>query len=122
MERGCGKLLSRTRILLEADHGAGGSGWGDATIATVLDIHVHTVHRIRRQVVTDGLPATLAPKRPDRVYARAFDGRQEAHLTALAYSVPPAGHARWSLRLLADKVVRLDVVDAISYETVRRTL
>ena len=94
------RMLTRARILLKADQGEGGPGW----------------------FVTEGLAATLARKRPDRVYERALDGRQEAHLVALACSVPPDGQARWSLRLLADELVRLEVAEAVSHETVRQTL
>ena len=81
-----------------------------------------TVQRIRRQFVEEGLAAALARKRPDRVYERRLDGRREAHLVALACSAPAAGQARWSLRLLADELVRLEVVEAVSHETVRRAL
>ncbi len=116
------RMLTRARILLKADHGEGGPGWADAAIAGALEVHPGTVQRVRRQFVAEGLAATLARKRPDRVYARALDGRQEAHLIAVACATPPAGQARWSLRLLADELVRLEVVDAVSYETVRRTL
>ncbi len=115
------RMLTRARVLLKADHGEGGPGWSDAAIAQALDLHPGTVQRIRRQFVTDGLTPTLARKRPDRVYARTLDGRQEAQLIARACSAAPDGQARWSLRLLADEIVRLEVVDAISYETVRRT-
>ena len=69
-----------------------------------------------------GLAATLERKRPDRIYERTLDGRGEASLVALACAVPPDGQAQWSLRLLADELVRLEVVETISYETVRRTL
>ena len=116
------RMLTRARILLKADHGAGGPGWSDAAIAGALDVHPATVQRIRRQFVAEGLPATLARKRPDRVYERALDGRQEAHLVALACAEAPAGRARWSLRLLADELVRLEVVEAVSHETVRQAL
>lgn len=116
------RLLTRARVLLKADHGDGGTGWSDAAIAGALDLHAQTVQRIRRQFVTEGVSPTLERKRPDRVYERALDGRQEAHLIAIACSAPPDGQARWSLRLLADEVVRLEVVDAVSHETVRRTL
>ena len=116
------RLLTRARVLLKADHGEGGPGWSDAAIAGALDLHPATVQRIRRQFVTEGPSATLQRKRPDRVYARALDGRQEAHLVALACSTPPEGQARWSLRLLADELVRLEVVETVSHETVRRTL
>ena len=116
------RLLTRARILLKADHGGGGPGWSAAAVAGALDVNPSTVLRVRKQFVTDGLAATLARKRPDRVYERALDGRQEAHLIALACSTPPAGQARWSLRLLADELVRLEVVEMVSHETVRQTL
>ncbi len=116
------RTLTRARVLLEADHGEGGPDWADATVAGTLDLHPGTVQRIRRRFVEAGLAATLERKRPDRVYERALDGRQEAHLVALACAEAPAGHARWSLRLLAGELVRLEVVDAVSHETVRRTL
>ena len=115
-------MLTRARILLKADHGEGGPGWSDAAIAGALDVDPSTVLRVRRRFVAEGLAATLARERPDRVYERRLDGRQEAHLVALACSAPPAGHARWTLRLLAGELVRLEVVEAVSHETVRRTL
>jgi hypothetical protein len=77
---------------------------------------------VRRQFVTDGAEATLERKRPDRVYERALDGEQEATLIALACAETPEGVDRWSLRLLADELVRLEVVATISHETVRQTL
>ncbi len=116
------RTITRARILLKADHGEGGPGWADAAVAGALDVHPGTVQRVRRQFVAEGLEATLARKRPDRAYERALDGRREAHLVALACGEPPDGHARWSLRLLADELVRLEVVEAVSHETVRRTL
>ncbi len=116
------RMLTRARILLKANHGEGGPGWSDAAIAGALDINLSTVLRVRRQFVTEGLAATLTRKRPDRVYARALNGEQEAHLIAVACSEPPVGQARWSLRLLADELVRLEVVEAVSHETVRQTL
>ena len=116
------RMLTRARLLLKADHGEGGPGWSDAAIAGALDVHPGTVQRIRRRFVEEGLAATLERKRPDRVYERRLDGRQEAHLVALACGAPPDGHARWSLRLLADELVRLEVVGAVSHETVRRAL
>ena len=116
------RMLTRGRVLLKADHGEGGPGWSDAAIAGALDVHPGTARRIRRRFVEEGLAATLERKRPDRVYERRLDGRQEAHLVALACGAPPDGHARWSLRLLADELVRLEVVGAVSHETVRRAL
>jgi Homeodomain-like domain len=116
------RLLTRARVLLKADQGEGGAAWADAAIAGALDIHPTTVARIRRQFVDQGLETALERKRPDRVYARTFDGKAEAHLVALACSQPPGGRERWTLRLLADALVRLEVVETVSYETVRRTL
>jgi Homeodomain-like domain len=116
------RMLTRARILLKADHGESGPGWSDAAIAGALDIDPSTVLRVRRQCVTEGLEAALEPKRPDRVHERTLDGVGEARLMALACSVPPTGHAQSSLRLLADQLVRLEVVETISSETVRPTL
>jgi transposase-like protein len=116
------RMLTRARILLKADHGEGGPGWSDAAIAGALDVNPSTVLRVRRQFAAEGLGPTLERKRPDRVYERRLDGRQEAHLVALACSAPPEGRARWSLRLLAGELVRLEVAEAVSHETVRRVL
>ncbi len=116
------RMLTRARILLKADPSDAGAGWADAAIAGALDVHPSTVLRVRRQFVDEGLTAALNRKRPDRVYARTLDGAQEAHLVALTCSTPPGGYARWSLRLLADELVQLEVVETISHETVRQTL
>lgn len=116
------RMVTRARILLKANHGDGGPGWSDAAIAGALDVNASTVLRVRRQFVTQGLVATLERKRPDRVYERALDGEQEARLIAVACSETPAGADRWSLRLLAAELVRLEVVETISHETVRQTL
>ena len=114
--------LAHARILLKADQGEGGPGWNDAAIAGALEVCTATVARVRRQYVTDGLEAALQRRMPERVYARTLDGKQEAYLIALACSTPPEGRSRWSLRLLADALVRLEVVETVSYETVRQTL
>jgi hypothetical protein len=116
------RMLTRARILLKANQGEGGPGWTDAAIAGALEVHPTTVARVRRTFVDAGLEAALERKRPDRVYPRVLDGAAEAHLVAVACSDPPAGRERWTLRLLADELVRLEVVEAVSYETVRRTL
>ena len=116
------RMLTRARVLLKADHSDGGPGWSDAAIVAALDVNASTVLRIRRQFVGEGLAATLERKRPDRVYARALDGEQEAHLIAVVCGEPPEGRSRWTLRLLADEVVRLEIVEAVSHETVRQTL
>jgi len=116
------RSLTRARILLEADHGEGGPGWSDAAIAGALDVDDSTVLRVRRRFVGTGLADTVTGKPPDRDDPRRLDGRREAQLVALACAVPPDGAARWSLRLLADEAVRLEIVPAISHETVRRAL
>lgn len=116
------RMLTRARVLLKANQGEGGPGWADAAIAGALELHPTTVARVRRQCVEQGVDAALERKRPDRVYARVLDGAAEAHLVALACSSPPAGRERWTLRVLADELVRLEVVPAVSHETVRRTL
>jgi hypothetical protein len=116
------RMLTRARILLKADHGEGGPGWSDAAIVGALDVNASTVLRVRRQFVREGLTATLERKRPDRVYDRALDGEQEARLIAIACAQTPDGADHWSLRLLADELVRLEVVPTISHETVRQTL
>jgi hypothetical protein len=116
------RLLTRARILLKANQGEGGPGWTDVAIAGALEVHPATVARVRRQWVETGLAATLARKAPDRVYRRKIDGAAEARLIAVACSDPPTGRERWTLRLLADELVRLEVVPAVSHETVRRTL
>jgi transposase len=116
------RMLTRARVLLKANHGDGGPGWSDAAIVAALDVNASTVLRIRRQFAKEGLAATLERKRPDRVYERALDGAQEAQVIAVVCGEPPAGRSRWTLRLLADEVVRLEIVDTISHETVRQTL
>ena len=116
------RRLMHARILLKADQGEGGAAWADAAIAGALEIHPATVARVRQQYVAEGLEAALDRRAPRREYARKLDGAQEAHLVALACGAPPAGRERSSLRLLADELVRLEVVDAVSHETVRQTL
>jgi hypothetical protein len=115
------RLLTHARILLKTDQGEGGPAWTDAAIAGALEIHPATVGRVRRTYVEQGLDAALERKAPDRVYARRLDGEAEAHLIAVACSDPPAGRARWTLRLLANELVRLEVVESVSHETIRRT-
>jgi hypothetical protein len=107
------RLQTRARILRKANHGEGGPGWSDMAIAGALEINPSPFLRVRRQFVREGLSATLERKRPDRVYERALDGAQEAHLIALACAETPDGADHWSLRLLADELVRLEVVATI---------
>ena len=102
--------------------GSGRPGWTDRAIATALEIHHTTVARVRQQYAAGGLDAAVDRKAPEREYPRKLDGEQEAHLAALACSAPPEGRKRWTLRLLADRLVQLEVVDAVSHETVRQAL
>ena len=110
------------RILLKADQGPDGPGWTDAMICLALDVGMSTVARVRQSAVQQGLDAALQRKAPIRVYTRSLDGAAEAHLVALACSTPPEGAGRWSLRLLAERLVELEYVEAVSHETVRQTL
>ncbi len=117
------RKLTHARILLKADQSPEGPGWVDEQVAEAVETSQPTVARVRKQYFEEGLEAALNRRPPNRVYRRKLDGEQEARLIALACSEPPEGQARWSLRLLADKLVELEVVDEeISYQTVRRTL
>ena len=117
------RKLTHARILLKADESPEGDGWVDERIAEAVESSQPTVFRVRKQYCCEGLEAALNRRPPNREYHRKLDGEQEARLVALACSEPPEGHARWSLRLLADKLVELEIVDEdISYQTVRRTL
>jgi transposase len=116
------RKLAHARILLQADEADGGPRSIDDEIADALETCTRTVERVRERFVEQGLEAALLPRPSKRVYTRKLDGRQEARLVALACSEPPAGKARWTLRLLADELVELEVVDAVSHETVRQTL
>jgi hypothetical protein len=116
------RVLAHARILLKANRGEAGPGWTDAAIAAAVEVHPTTVARVRTLYVTAGLDAALHRHAPDRAYRRKLDGEQEAHLVALTCGTPPAGHARWSLRLLATELVRLEIVDTVCHETVRQVL
>lgn len=117
------RRLKHAQILLKADEAESGPAWSDARIAEAVGCGTATVERVRRRFVEEGLELALSPYRtPRREYRPKLDGEQEARLVTLACSTPPEGHARWSLRLLADALVELDVVDAVSHETVRQTL
>lgn len=94
----------------------------NAEISRVLNISMRKIDRIKKRFVEDGLDVALSGRKGSRVYTRKADGDFEAHLVALSCSAPPAGFARWSLRLLSDKVVELDYIDSISHETIRRVL
>jgi transposase len=115
--------LTHARILLKADDADGGPAWPDHRIAEALDLSIATVERVRQRFVEQGLAAALSRKKQDRPSRPPkLDGRAEARLIALACSAPPAGRKAWTLSLLADKLVELQVVESVSYETVRQVL
>jgi transposase len=117
------QALAHARILLKADQAEGGPAWPDDRIAEALEVSVATVERVRRRLVEHGLDAALRRKPQDRPSRQpTIDGRAEARLVALACSTPPKGRKAWTLRLLADKLVELEVVESVSKETVRQAL
>lgn len=113
------RVIKRAQVLLKAD-----DGWTDKQIAEALSVGRATVARIRRRYVEGGLARALYDKQPEREYPRKVDGEVEARLVALVSGTPPAGHKRWTLRLLAEHLVRLEEVplESISHETVRQVL
>lgn len=116
------RKLAHARILLKADQGPAGPAWTDTRIAEATELSVLTVARVRKRFVVEGLDAALTHRPPARSRPRRLDGAQEAHLVAVVWSAPPTGQARWTLRLLADRLVELEIAEAVSYQTVRRTL
>jgi len=116
------RQIRRAYILLKSDASNGGSGWKYDQICEAYDVSALTVWNVRKNFVEGGLQRALFRKKPDRVYERRLDGEGEAHLIALACSEPPDGYERWSLRLLKDRIVRLEIVENISHETIRQTL
>jgi hypothetical protein len=115
--------LTHARILLKADAAPGGPAWTDTRIAEAVEVNRTTVEQVRQRFVEQGLPAALVRKKQDRPSReRKLDGAGEARLIALACSEPPQGRAAWTLRLLADQLVELEIVDTISIETVRQAL
>ena len=120
--RHAARKLLRARILLKADVSNGERRWTDREIAEALETSELTVYRVRKQWVEEGLEAVLSRRKPTGRQYRKLDGAQEARLIALACSPPPEGRSRWTMQLLADKLVELEVVEAISDDTVQRTL
>ena len=112
----------RAQVLLKADAGPKGSGPTDQTVSEALDVSVGLVHDTRQAYVEQGLAAALERKPACRHRGLKLDGTQEAQLIALACSPAPAGHGRWSLRLLADKLVELQIVESIGKDAVRSVL
>ncbi len=120
--KGAAQKLNRARMLLLADQSDGGPAKSDPEIVEALGCGRATVERLRKRFVEEGLEIAVDPPPRKRVYQPLLDGKAEAHLVALACGAPPQGRARWTLRLLADRMVTLDYVEHVSYETVRQTL
>ena len=120
--KGAAATLLHARILLHADAASTAAGHPDAAIAAALSVSMATIARVRKTLVEQGLDEALHRRRPTGRQFRKLDGQQEAHLVAVACGTPPEGHARWTLQLLADRLVELKVVDSISPECVRTTL
>jgi hypothetical protein len=113
--------IKRANILLKAD--VQESAWNDAQISEAFSVHPNTVGNIRKRYVQQGLEAVINRQKQTRLSReRTFDGESEARLIALSCSDPPEGYGRWTLRLLADKIVEMEIVDTVSYETIRKTL
>lgn len=118
---GSSTKVRRAQILLKAD--ADGPNWTDRRIAEAFDCRTQTVENIRQRFVCEGFDAALDKRKPETPpRARALDGEQEAKVIALRLGQPPRGYANWSLRLLADQVVELGLVERVSHETLRKTL
>ena len=116
------RKLVRARILLLADQAEASPAKSDPQIVDALGCGRATVERVRQQFVEEGLDQALSPRPSTRTYQRRLDGIAEAHLVAMACGAPPQGRARWTLRLLADRMVALGHVESIAHETVRKTL
>ena len=119
-QRIAAQKVRRARILLKAD--ADGPNWTDAKIAEAFDCRTRSVESLRKRVVTEGFEVALHGRSKSRVRSKVLDGEQEAKIIALRLGPPPKGFANWTLRLLAERAVALEIVESVSYETVRRTL
>ena len=119
--KGTGQKFRRAQILLKAD--ADGPGWTDDKIAEAFDCRTQTIEELRKRLVLEGFEQTLdGKKRTEPPTPCKLDGEGEAKLIAMRLGKPPTGYGRWTLQLLADEMVVLEVVEAISYETVRKVL
>jgi hypothetical protein len=119
-ERVAAQKVRRARILLKAD--ADGPNWTDARIADAFDCRTRSVEGLRERLVTEGFEVALHGKPKSRVRGKVLDGEQEAKIIALRLGSPPSGFANWTLRLLAERAVALEIVESVSHETLRRTL
>ena len=121
--QGSARMFTRARILLKADQGNYGPSWNDQKISDALEVTIQTIERVRKQLIEEGLDAVLSRRQyTQKVSRKKIDGDVEAHLIALSCSEPPEGFARWTLRLLANKIVELGYVENISHEAIRQTL
>jgi hypothetical protein len=119
---GSARQIRRAYILLKSDSSSGGPNWKYQAICDAYEVSSLTVYHVRKNYTEGGLERAILRKKPERVYERRLDGEGEAHLIALACSKPPKGYERWSLRLLKDRIIRLEIVENISHETIRQTL
>jgi hypothetical protein len=121
--RGAARMFTRARILFKADQSENGPGWSDEEISRALDVTVQSIERIRKQLVDEGFDSVLSRREyKQKVSRKKIDGDVEAHLIAICCGDPPSGRTRWTLRLLADRIVELGYVDNISHEAIRQTL
>lgn len=116
------RKIQHAQVLLKADQASDAPAWKDQQIAEAFSVSPRTVERVRRRFVEQGLEAAITHRRPKRTKPRKLDGEAEARLIVMACSQAPDGRKRWTLKLLADKLVELDIVDHIVPETVRKTL
>lgn len=120
--KGNARRMTRARILLLADEKRNDGGWKDTGIAQALGVHQRTVERVREKCVQQGIEAALNHTRPNKKRNKILDGAAEARLVQLACSEAPDGHEDWSLQMLADKLIELEIVESVSRETIRTTL
>lgn len=120
--KGVVRRITRSRILLLADENHDEGGWKDANIARALGVHQRTVERVREKCVMLGIEAALNHTRPQKKREKILDGVAEAHLVQLACSDAPDGHETWTMQMLADKLIELEIVETVSRETIRTTL
>lgn len=120
--KGAAKKLLHARILLKVDSGQHGEHWTDEKVSEALDVSVRCIERIRERFVLENLASSLERRKHARYRPRRLDGKQEAHLVALVCSQAPEGRKRWTLHLLADKMVEMKYVETLSHEAVRQTL
>lgn len=120
--KGVARRITRSRILLLADENRAEGGWKDADIARALGVHQRTVERVREKCVMLGIEAALNHTRPQKKQEKILDGAAEAQLVQLACSEAPNGRESWTLQMLADKLIELEIVETVSRETIRTTL